>query len=63
MTWADLLWFPPLMLGIAAVLGAAGTDRGAREMWADITRMFLTLSLGVVGVGVVVHVVAAFFSG
>ena len=63
MTWAALLWFPPLMLGVAAVLGAAGSDEGWRGMWRDIVKMFLTLSFGVIAVGVAVHLVAALFSG
>lgn len=63
MTWVDLLWFPPLMLGISIVLGTAGSDGTWAEMRHDIMRMFLTLSLGVVGVGFVIHIVAVLFSG
>ena len=59
----DLLWFPPLMLGIAAVLGAAGSDGTWAAMRHDIQRMFVTLSLGVIAVGAVISLVAMLFSG
>ena len=63
MTWMDLLWFPPLMLAIAAVLGTAGSDGSWAAIRHDTLRMFRTLSLGVIAVGVVIHLVASVFSG
>jgi hypothetical protein len=61
MSWMDLLWLPPIMVAIAIVLGAAGRT-GARPILRSIWSTFLTLSLGVVTVGVAIHLVARIFA-
>ncbi len=53
----ELLWFVPLMLGVSVVVGAAGVD-GRAAITRNIVRCFRTLTLGVVAVGVVIHVLA-----
>lgn len=64
MTWLDLLWFPPVMLGIAMVLGAASAEDGKPgDLRRSIVRTFVMLSVSVVAVGVVIHVVANAFAG
>ncbi len=64
MTWTDLLWFPPIMLGISMVLGAASAEDGRRgDLVRSILRTFVMLSVSVVLVGVVIHIVANSFSG
>ena len=60
MTWVDLLWFPPLMLAIAVVVGAAGRDRG--EMQGAVKRAFFGLSVAVVLVALIVRVVVEVFT-
>ena len=55
MTFVDLLWFPPLMLAIAVVVGTAGRRRG--EIAHAIRRTFVALVLGVVAVGIAVRIV------
>jgi hypothetical protein len=59
MTWADLLWLPPLMLAIATVVGAAGRRIGFARA---IRRAFLGLTLGVVGVAVFVRILVIAFA-
>lgn len=61
MTLLDLLWLPPVMLAVALVLGAAGRN-GAREIRSAVLRTFVGLTLGVVLVGIVIHVVARVFA-
>ncbi len=62
MSWGDLIWFPPIMLGVAMVLGSAGTE-SPRKLPGSILHAFVALSIGVVGVGIVIHLIAHFFSG
>ncbi len=54
MTLADLLWFPPLMLAVAVVVGTAGRRRG--EFAVAIRRTFVALVIGVVAVAAVVRI-------
>ena len=61
MSWMDLLWLPPIMVAIAVVLGAAGRT-GFRPILRSIWSTFLTLSFGVVTVGVTIHLVARIFA-
>ncbi|MDJ0975408.1 MAG: hypothetical protein QNJ98_13165 [Planctomycetota bacterium] len=64
MTWLDLLWFPPVMLAIAMVLGAASADDDPPgDLTRSIVRTFVMLSVSVVAVGVVLHLVANAFAG
>lgn len=61
MSWADLLWLPPIMLAVAIVLGTAGRS-GWQEIRRSIWNTFLALTLGVVAVGVVIHLIARVFA-
>lgn len=61
MSWSDLLWLPPVMVAVAMVLGATGRH-GRREVTRSIVHTFIALTLGVVIVGVVIHVVASVFA-
>lgn len=61
MSWIELLWLPPVMLAIAMVLGTAGRN-GAKTILRSIWSTFVVLSLGVVVVGIVIHVVARVFA-
>jgi len=61
-SWADLIWFPPIMLGVAMVLGSASAGT-PKELPRSILSAFFTLTFGVVGVAAVIHFVAYFFSG
>ncbi len=61
MSWMDLLWLPPVMVAIAVVLGAAGR-RGFRPIVRSIWSTFLTLTFGVIAVGVAIHLVARIFA-
>jgi hypothetical protein len=54
MTFIDLLWFPPLMLAIAVVVGTAGRRRG--EIARAVRRTFIALVIGVIAVGIAVRV-------
>ncbi len=58
MTLLDLVWLPPLMLAIACVVGGVGRARG--EVAPAVKSAFVTLTLAVVAVGVVVRVIVAF---
>ena len=60
MRLGDALWFLPLMLAIAAVVGAAGRHPG--ELGTGIRRAFVGLTLGVLAVGAVVHVIVLLFA-
>jgi hypothetical protein len=53
MSWIDLLWFPPLMLAIAIVVGGAGRERG--EVGPAVWRTFFALASAVVVVALVVR--------
>ena len=61
MTWPSLLWLLPVMAAIAIVLGAAGRT-GFTEVRRAIVSTFIALTLGVVVVGVVIHLVATVFA-
>ncbi len=61
MSWSDLIWLPPVMIAVAMVLGATGRH-GAREVTRSIVHTFIALTLGVVIVGLVIHVVAQVFA-
>ncbi len=61
MTWLELLWLPPVMIAIAIVLGTAGRT-GFKAIVRSIYNTFVVLTLGVVIVGVVIHVVARVFA-
>ncbi len=61
MRWIDLLWLPPVMLAVAVVLGAAGRT-GFTATAKSILHTFVALTLGVVCVGVVIHVIARVFA-
>lgn len=64
MTLADLLWFPPVMMGIAMVLGAASAeDDVPGDLMRSVLRTFLLLSVSVLIVGAVIFVIANTFSG
>jgi hypothetical protein len=58
-TWGEILWFPPLMLAISVVVGAAGRRPG--ELGRSIRRTFVALSAGVISVGIVVRLIVHFF--
>jgi hypothetical protein len=60
MTLGDLLWFPPLMLAVAVVVGTAGRRRG--EIALAIRRTFVALVVGVVAVAAVVRLLVVFFA-
>jgi hypothetical protein len=61
MTWHDLLWLPPVMLAVALVLGAAGRT-GFVNIARSVLHTFIALTVGVLVVGLVVHVVALAFA-
>ena len=61
MSWADLLWLPPVMLAVAIVLGSAGRN-GLQVICRSILQTFVALTLGVIAVGIGIHVVATLFS-
>lgn len=55
MSWLDLIWFPPLMLAIAVVVGAVGREPG--EVRPAIVRTFFTLAGAVIVVGLIVRLI------
>jgi len=61
MSWMDLIWLPPVMAAVAIVLGAAGRT-GFRPIVHAIWSTFLALTIGVVAVGVAIHLVARLFA-
>ena len=63
MTWWQLAWYPPLLFGIACVLGATGTHPGRDQLVRSILRTFVWLFIGITGVGVAIHLIATLFSG
>jgi len=60
-SWADLLWLPPVMLAVALVLGTAGRS-GARVIARSVWHTFFALTLGICAVGVCIHLIARIFS-
>lgn len=58
----EFAWLPPLIFAIATVVGTANAD-DAREIPRSIMRSFALLGLGVVLVGLAVHLLATVFSG
>jgi hypothetical protein len=60
-TLLDLLWLPPVMLAVALVLGASGRT-GYRAISRAVVRTFLGLTLGVVAVGIAIHLISNFFA-
>ena len=61
MRWIDLVWLPPVLLAVALVLGAAGRN-GFHVIRRAVVRTFIGLMLGVIVVGVVIHVIANVFA-
>lgn len=61
MTLLELLWLAPLMLAVAVVLGISDA-RGAAAVTAAIRRRFVTLTLVVVLVGVLIRVLVTLFA-
>lgn len=61
MRWVDLLWLLPVMAAVAIVLGATGRRR-ARVIAGSIWQTFVALTLGVLGVGVAIHLIARIFA-
>ena len=61
MRWLDLLWLLPVMVAVSIVLGTAGRN-GARVIARSIWSTFVALTLGVVAVGVAIHLVARIFA-
>ncbi len=60
MTWLDLVWFPPLMLAVSAVVGGAG--RAAGEVAGQVRRTFVAFTAGVIVVALVVRAVVLLFA-
>ena len=61
MSWLEFLWLLPVMVAVAIVLGTAGRN-GARVIVRSIWSTFLALTLGVVAVGVAIHLIAHLFA-
>jgi hypothetical protein len=57
-TLADLLWYFPIAIAVALVVGAAGRDR-PRQIVAGAAHALWTLTLVVGGVGLVIRVLVA----
>ena len=55
---AELLWLLPLLLAISVVVGAAGHE-GRPAIQASIGRTLRAFTVGVLGLAVLIHVVAA----
>jgi hypothetical protein len=60
-TLLELLWFLPLMLAIALVLGITGA-RGRHYVLRETRRRFVGLTLMVVIVGVLIRVLVTAFA-
>ena len=58
--WADWMWLPPLMLGIALVVGTAGAE--GKAIGRSIRTCFFGLTAGVVGVAIVIHLISRIFA-
>ena len=61
MRWIDLIWLLPVMLAVAVVLGATGRD-GVRAIGRSIWHTLILLTIGVIAVGLVIHIVARVFA-
>jgi hypothetical protein len=61
MTLLELLWFLPLMLAIALVLGVTGA-RGRRFVLREARRRFVGLTVMVLVVGVLIRVLVIAFA-
>ena len=61
MRWLDLLWLLPVMVAVSIVLGTAGRN-GARVIARSIWSTFVALTLGVVAVGIAIHLIARVFA-
>jgi len=61
MSWLGLLWLPPVMLAVSLVLGSAGRN-GFSNIARSVVHTFVALTVGVLGVGVAIHVIARVFS-
>ena len=61
MSWLDLVWLPPIMLAVSLVLGATGRS-GFRDISRSVMHTFFALTMGIVCVGVAIHLVARIFS-
>ena len=57
----DILWLPPILLAVAIVLGTVGRT-GFRQSVRAVRQTFVALSVGVVTVGIVIHLIARVFS-
>lgn len=54
----ELLWLVPLLVAISVVVGAAGHE-GRPAIQASIARTLRAFTVGVLGLAVLIHVVAA----
>ena len=61
MRWLEFLWLLPVMVAVAIVLGTAGRS-GARVIARSIWSTFVALTLGVLAVGVAIHLIARVFA-
>ena len=61
MRWIDLIWLPPVMLAVSIVLGAAGRN-GFKVIARSILQTFVALTIGVIAVGVAIHLIAQLFA-
>ena len=61
MSWVDLLWLPPIMLAVSIVLGAAGRN-GFKVIARSILQTFVALTLGVIAVGIAIHLLSTLFA-
>ena len=61
MSWVDLLWLPPIMLAVSIVLGAAGRN-GFKVIARSILQTFVALTLGVIAVGISIHLLSTLFA-
>jgi hypothetical protein len=57
----DLVWLAPVMVAISTVLATAGAD-GLGDGVRRFVHSLVTLTLGVLAVGVVLHLVARIFA-
>ena len=61
MNWIDLIWLPPIMLAVSVVLGATGRN-GLREISRSVMHTFVALTVGVLCVGIAIHLIASLFA-
>ena len=57
----DLFWYIPVMISISMVLGASGAE-DAKSYWQGAFHTFRALTIGVLCVGLLIHIVARVFS-